>query len=32
MTAFYDNCVVPEIVSSVHYVGLPVSDLSKDMP
>ena len=26
---FYDNCVVPEIVSPMHAVGLPVRDMSK---
>ena len=26
---FYDNCVVPEIVSPVHALGIPVRDLSK---
>ena len=26
---FYDNCVVPEIVSPMHAVGLPIRDLSK---
>ena len=26
---FYDNCVVPEIVSPIHAVGLPIRDLSK---
>ena len=29
LTTFYDNCVVPEIVSPMHSVGLPVRDLSK---
>ena len=29
LTSFYDNCVVPEIVSPMHSVGLPVRDLSK---
>ena len=29
LTSFYDNCVVPEIVSSVHHIGLPLRDLSK---
>jgi hypothetical protein len=26
---FYNNCVVPEIVSPVHALGIPVRDLSK---
>ena len=30
LISFYDNCVVPEIVSPVHTLGLPVRDLSKD--
>lgn len=29
LTSFYDNCVVPEIVSPVHHIGLPLRDLSK---
>lgn len=29
LTNFYDNCVVPEIVSPVHHIGLPMRDLSK---
>ena len=29
LTTFYDNCVVPEIVSPLHSVGLPLRDLSK---
>ena len=29
LSAFYDNCVCPEIVSPVHALGLPVRDLSK---
>ena len=29
LISFYDNCVVPEIVSPVHALGLPVRDLSK---
>ena len=29
LTTFYDNCVVAEIVSPMHSVGLPVRDLSK---
>ena len=29
LKSFYDNCVVPEIVSPIHVVGLPVRDLSK---
>ena len=24
---FYENCVVPEIVSAVHTLGLPICDL-----
>ena len=28
LVKFYDNCVVPEIVSPVHHIGLPVRDLS----
>ena len=28
LVTFYDNCVVPEIVSPVHHIGLPVRDLS----
>ena len=24
---FYDNCVLPEIVSPIHALGLPVRDL-----
>ena len=26
---FYCNCIAPEIVSPIHYLGLPVRDLSK---
>ena len=29
LTAFYDNCVAPELVSPVHSLGLPIRDLSK---
>jgi hypothetical protein len=29
LTSFYDNCVVPEIVSSVHSLGVPIRDLEK---
>ena len=29
LISFYDNCVVPEIVSPVHALGIPVRDLSK---
>ena len=29
LTSFYDNCVVPELVSPVHSLGLPIRDLSK---
>ena len=29
LTSFYDHCVVPEIVSPVHHIGLPLRDLSK---
>ena len=29
LTTFYDNYAVPEIVSPMHSVGLPVRDLSK---
>lgn len=29
LKSFYNNCVVPEIVSPMHAVGLPVRDLSK---
>ena len=28
-TSFYDDCVLPEIVSPVHYLGLPIRNLSK---
>ena len=27
--SFYDDCVLPEIVSPVHYLGLPIRNLSK---
>ena len=29
LTSFYDNCVVPEIVSPVHSLGVPIRDLEK---
>ena len=29
LTAFYVNCVGPEIVSPLHPLGLPIRDLSK---
>ena len=29
LVSFYDNCVIPEIVSPIHSLGLPVRDLSK---
>lgn len=29
LQSFYDNCLLPEIVSPVHSIGLPVRDLSK---
>ncbi len=28
ITAFYDNCLGPEIVSPVHVLGLPVRNLN----
>jgi len=29
LISFYNNCVVPEIVSPLHALGLPMRDLSK---
>lgn len=29
LTSFYDNCVVPEMVSPIHHIGIPLRDLSK---
>ena len=29
LISFYDNCILPEIVSPVHALGLPIRDLSK---
>ena len=29
LQSFYDNCLLPEIVSPVHSIGLTVRDLSK---
>ena len=29
LVSFYNNCVVPEIVSPIHTLGLPLRDLSK---
>ena len=29
LRSFYDDCVLPEIVSPVHYLGLPIRNLSK---
>ena len=29
LQSFYDNCVLPEIVSPVHYLGLPIRNLSR---
>ena len=29
LSSFYNNCVVPEIVSPLHALGLPMRDLSK---
>ena len=29
LVSFYNNCVVPEIVSPVHTLGIPIRDLSK---
>lgn len=29
LTSFYDNCVVPELVSPLHPLGLPMRDLSR---
>ena len=29
LISFYDNCVVPEIVSPVHALGIPMRHLSK---
>lgn len=30
LSAFYDFCYAPEIVSPVHVLGLPLRDLSKE--
>ena len=32
LRSFYDNCVLPEIVSPVHFLGLPIRNLSKEQP
>lgn len=29
LVSFYNNCVVPEIVSPVHHIGLPIRNLTK---
>ena len=29
LETFFDNCLAPEIISPVHAIGLPISDLSK---
>lgn len=29
LLSFYDNCIVPELVSPVHSLGLPIRDMSK---